>query len=65
MLDDHSKLYHDKVRRKQHDFKCSTKRWNFSATSDSTDRMGKGAVNLVLLYKEGTTTFLKLHDAFG
>ena len=26
MLDDHSKLYHDKVRRKQHDFKCSTKR---------------------------------------
>jgi len=65
VLDDHSKLYHDKVRRKQHDFNCSTKRWGFSATSDGTDRMGKGVVNLVLLYKDGTTTFLKLHDASG
>ena len=37
----------------------------FSATSNGTDRMGKGVVNLVLLYKDGTTTFLKLHDASG
>ena len=27
--------------------------------------MGKGVVNLVLLYKDGTTTFLKLHDSSG
>ena len=39
--------------------------WGFSATSDATDRMGKGIVNLVMLYKDGTTTFLKLHDASG
>ena len=65
VLDDHSKLYHDKVRCKQHDFKCSTKRWFFPATSDGTDRIGKGVVNLVLLYRDGTTTFLKLHDPSG
>ena len=65
VLDDHAKLYHDKVRRKEHDIKCSTKMWGFSATSDGTDRMGKGVMNLVLLYKDGTTTFLKLHDSSG
>ena len=27
--------------------------------------MGKGVMNLVLLYKDGTTTFLKLHDSSG
>ena len=41
------------------------KKVGFSATSDGTNIMGKGAVNLVLLYKDGTTTFLKLHDSSG
>ena len=65
VLSDHAKLYYDKVGRKQYDVNCSTKTWGFSATSDGTDRMGKGVMNLVLLYKDGTTTFLKLHDCSG
>ena len=65
VLDDHAKLYHDRVRRKEHDIKCGTKVWGFSATSDGTDRIGKGVMNLVILYKDGTTTFLKLHDSSG
>ena len=65
ILDDHAKHYYDKVRRKEYDVNCATKTWGFSATSDGTDRMGKGVVNLVLLYKDGTTTFLKLHDSSG
>ena len=65
VLTGHAKLYHEKVSRKQHDINCATKMWGFSATSDGTDRMGKGVINLVLLYKDGTTTFLKLHDASG
>ena len=64
-MDDHAKLYHDKVRRKEHDIKCSTKMGGFSATSDGTARMGKGVMNLVILYKDGTTTFLKFHDSSG
>ena len=65
VLTDHAKLYHEKVSRKQYDINCATKTWGFSATSDGTDRMGHGVINLVLLYKDGTTTFLKLHDASG
>ena len=37
----------------------------FSATSGGTDRIGKEVANLVLLYKDGTTTFLKLHISSG
>ena len=65
VLTDYAKLYHEKVRRKHHNVRCATKTWGFSATSDGTDRMGRGIINLVLLFKDGTTTFLKLHDASG
>ena len=50
---------------KEHDIKCGTKVWGFSATSDGTDRMGKGVMNLVILYKDDTTTFLEIHDSSG
>ena len=60
VLGDHTKLYHDKVRL---DINCGTKVWGISATLDGTDRMGKEVMNLVILYKDGTTAFLKLHDS--